>query len=1088
MAGRSDIQAGKAFVEVYAKTGALTTGLADARRRLHDFGTAAAMMGAALAASGMAIVGPIGKAIHTFASFGSELNDMANRTGVAASALAELKFAAEQSGAGLSDVEVAIRNVQRRVVDAADGSKSAKEALAHLGLTAEQLKHKTPDQQLQMVADRLAAVPDPAKKAAYAIDLLGKSGAQLLPMVDELGALRAEARRLGLVPTDQAIKDAALIGNLFAKIRSVAIASIFEIGSAVGPLLIPVLERVKEIGASFALWVRHNGEIIRTVARVGAGLIAAGTAITAFGSGLVLASRLLGIVQSSLALFRPLINPAVLAMQAFRFATEKISAVAGIAVRAYRGLTAVISQAAIQASGIVSGIAAAGWRMATSVASAAVAAGRAIYTAIATQVTRLAGQVPAALSRIAVAARAAFAASTNAAASFGREATYWLARPWQYFSTIAPQLGARTGNLFTSMMARLQSAGANAATWIQNTWSMSMAKVNAVVTQVATYISTRFTSVANPVAARIAAAWTAMASAVSSRVGAAWNSISAATSVLANRIRTFLGPVLPMLQQDFGRIAGYARAGFSGTIAVARSAANGVVAAWRFAGPAIARSLTTAVGGAFTRIQAIGSATAGNLARGFGSGMRGLSGLLSGGAGLLGILGANAGGLLGQLAMIAPQLLMIGSSLGMLLNPATLLIAAVAGGIYVWTQYSESGKAALAAVQSALKPFLDIAKSTFAGISAAISAGNLALAGKIAMAGLKLAFVTGMEELGNSIGGTWGKTVSDIGSKLAGGDFAGAWETAVLGMAAVWDAWSEGVVKTFTAAISSVIDVWKAGVDQITDFLLEASAGGGALGKIASGILGVDMQNEKQRNGVMEEQARLPAIRNQEKMLAAHEQSLAGAKAAGNAADIAKFQKAVDIDKAKLAELKGGKAGPDFMAHAKGAAREFTADTATALKQALAELDRDAEAKAQQSQDNLAGHLPVGPSDARRKAQAELDALRGQADREKAWGDIEKMLAEKDADAVANGGKDAAGVKDLLETKSLGSTFSAAAAIAMGRGGGANPQLALAQKQLQQQQDAAKFLKESKEVIKQSQQVLAEIARNTRKTVAKAGK
>ena len=38
MASRSDISAGKAFVELYVKRNAFVTGLKDARRRLRDIG------------------------------------------------------------------------------------------------------------------------------------------------------------------------------------------------------------------------------------------------------------------------------------------------------------------------------------------------------------------------------------------------------------------------------------------------------------------------------------------------------------------------------------------------------------------------------------------------------------------------------------------------------------------------------------------------------------------------------------------------------------------------------------------------------------------------------------------------------------------------------------------------------------------------------------------------------------------------------------------------------------------------------------------------------------------------------------------
>lgn len=1055
MASRADISAGKAFVELYAKSGPLTHGLADARRRLHDFGTAAVLVGVAIAAAGSAIIAPITTAIMKFTSMGSELNDMAGRTGVAASALAELKFAAEQSGAALSDVELAIRNIQKTVHAAATGSKGAKESLAGLGLTAAQLKDKLPDQQLQMIADRLATIQDPAKRAAIAIDILGKSGAQLLPMVGELAALRAEARRLGIVPTDQAVKDAAAIGNLFAKIRSVAFAAIFEIGSAVGPVLLPVLEMVKDVGASFAIWVRHNGDVVRTIARVGAGIFAAGAAVSAFGTALIFVSKGLGVVQFGLRMFTPFISPVRIVGAALAAISVTARNLGTIALQTFRGMTAAISQAALHVSGMVSSIAAAGWRMAAAVGSAAVAAGRSLYNAVASQITRLVALAPGAFGRITASARSALAAASNAGSAFSREMSYWLNRPFQYFAAIAPLLASDFALAWQNAGIRVRRIMGLAADVMRAAWSAATAAVSTAVGQVTAYIAARWSAVANPVAASIIAAWSVMSAAVSARVGHAWNAIAARTTWLATQIKTFLGPVLPLLQADLGRIVGYARAAFTAVISVARVAAGGVVAAWRYAGPAIATNLTSAVTAAFARIRVAGAATAGLLTRGIGGAGRGLGGLLSGGAGLLGMLGAGAGGMLGSLAGIVPQLLLIGSSLSMLLSPATLLIGAVAGGIFLWTKYSASGRAAMASLMTAFSPFVAIATQTFAGIGDAIKAGDLALAGQIAMAGLKLAFVTGMVALGDAVSGTWGKAIKDIGGKLAGGDFAGAWQTAVKGMAAVWDAWSEGVVKTFTSAISSVVNVWKEGVGKISDFLLQASASGGALGKIASGILGVDMQKESQREGVKWELQQ----RNLLKMVDQHKAAIAKAEAEGDTVTAEKQRRGLANTEAELA--KGGFQNPaiDPVEEAKNNARAQVKGTADAIDEALRQMDADAEARNQASNDNLNAALPADVPDAVAQAAAELAELTKKAAEARANVDKAKAVRQNEA----NFNPDDFG-KNVADASNVAGSFSAAALVALGQGGGKDQ---IAKEQLAEQRRARQALERADKKLAQ---------------------
>ena len=68
-------------------------------------------------------------------------------------------------------------------------------------------------------------------------------------MVDNLAALRQEARDLGLVPTEEAVSMADAIGDSLDKVKSVFSATLFEIGAAIAPVLIPALDGVESCGS-----------------------------------------------------------------------------------------------------------------------------------------------------------------------------------------------------------------------------------------------------------------------------------------------------------------------------------------------------------------------------------------------------------------------------------------------------------------------------------------------------------------------------------------------------------------------------------------------------------------------------------------------------------------------------------------------------------------------------------------------------------------------------------------------------------------------------------------------------------------------
>src|SRR5687768_12818003 len=132
MAGRGDIEAGKAHIMLYVKNSALVKGLNAVKARLQGLGTSILKVGGFLTGLGAALVGPLSAAVSQFIAAGGALDDMSSRTGISREALGELKFAAEQSGASLADVEKATKKMAKVLVDADRGLKSAKDTLTLL--------------------------------------------------------------------------------------------------------------------------------------------------------------------------------------------------------------------------------------------------------------------------------------------------------------------------------------------------------------------------------------------------------------------------------------------------------------------------------------------------------------------------------------------------------------------------------------------------------------------------------------------------------------------------------------------------------------------------------------------------------------------------------------------------------------------------------------------------------------------------------------------------------------------------------------------------------------------------------------------
>ena len=112
------------------------------------------------------------------------LNDLSQRTGVAVESLSRFGNAAADSGSSVDEVAKAMSRLARGVVDPAS---SASQALNKIGISAidSSGKVKSLDEIMLSISDVFAKLPDGAEKAALAQELFGKSGVNLIPLLNQ---------------------------------------------------------------------------------------------------------------------------------------------------------------------------------------------------------------------------------------------------------------------------------------------------------------------------------------------------------------------------------------------------------------------------------------------------------------------------------------------------------------------------------------------------------------------------------------------------------------------------------------------------------------------------------------------------------------------------------------------------------------------------------------------------------------------------------------------------------------------------------------------------------------------------------------
>jgi hypothetical protein len=258
-------------------------------------------------------------AVHKIKDFAMELVHASGavigtseRLGLSKSAVQELGFAAKIAETDIGTLETGLKFLQQNSTQAAKGSKADAKAFRDLGVEFKDAHGnlKPTDELLEDVATKIAALPSDAQKTAAAMQIFGRSGAQLLPFLKEGGEgireLREEAKALGGGLSSEVIEEADEFEDSLTRLDFATLS----LKSTIGNLLLPALTHIVEwitkgVAGVRKLWTETKylqtvmitalTFIAATNARVVAGFIARWTAAAAPFIGLAIVIGLVAI-------------------------------------------------------------------------------------------------------------------------------------------------------------------------------------------------------------------------------------------------------------------------------------------------------------------------------------------------------------------------------------------------------------------------------------------------------------------------------------------------------------------------------------------------------------------------------------------------------------------------------------------------------------------------------------------------------------------------------------------------------------------------------------------------------------------------
>ena len=211
--------------------------------------------------------GALAALINKGLTFADTLDELSKKTGFSTTKLQELTCARSPLGAKSDDINEALLRFTRTIGEAANGSDQAREALAGVGISVDDLKRKSVDQLFDQAQRTMANMTSESRRLALANDNFGRGSKEVANLLsaqaDEMDALRIKAHEMGAVLSEQSIAKAKDTKDKFEALSRVISVQLSEAVVAIAPLLTNMASGLSNL----AQWSSHIAKNLGLIAR-----------------------------------------------------------------------------------------------------------------------------------------------------------------------------------------------------------------------------------------------------------------------------------------------------------------------------------------------------------------------------------------------------------------------------------------------------------------------------------------------------------------------------------------------------------------------------------------------------------------------------------------------------------------------------------------------------------------------------------------------------------------------------------------------------------------------------------------------------
>ena len=215
--------------------------------------------------------------------YADTIKDMANETGLSIYATQQLTYMAEQTGASMNDVASAIKNVEKAMQQADNGTKATAAVFRELDISILDSNGHMRDaaQVFQEAISKLGELKNGTERSQMAMKLFGDSAKELNELTslgkEGISELAAEFDQLGIALSTKDVEALSEAKQSIDNLKTSFMSAAAELAATVAPAIMTVTNFLANLSP-------EAKQVIMVVAALTAGLLALSLAIGAVGT------------------------------------------------------------------------------------------------------------------------------------------------------------------------------------------------------------------------------------------------------------------------------------------------------------------------------------------------------------------------------------------------------------------------------------------------------------------------------------------------------------------------------------------------------------------------------------------------------------------------------------------------------------------------------------------------------------------------------------------------------------------------------------------------------------------------------------